>query len=73
MKKAVIEAMDNKTPYATRTASGGYETKEGTLYVSQPFRSSSNKKLRAVIAFAPRKSAFETDASKDNEFKVRTW
>ncbi|CAL1715134.1 unnamed protein product [Somion occarium] len=61
--------MDNKTPYATRTASGGYETKEGTLYVSQPFRSSSNKKLRAVIAFAPRKSAFETDASKDNEFK----
>ncbi|KAK7687832.1 hypothetical protein QCA50_009051 [Cerrena zonata] len=69
MKNAVMDAINDKTPHATRTASGGYETKDGTLYVTKPYRSSSNKKLRAMIAFTPRRSAFETDESKTNEFK----
>ncbi|KAI0075307.1 MBOAT-domain-containing protein [Panus rudis PR-1116 ss-1] len=57
------------TPAATRTASGGYATKEGTVYVSKPFRSRTNKKLRAMISFVPRKSTFENESSKANEFR----
>ncbi|TRM65574.1 MBOAT, membrane-bound O-acyltransferase family-domain-containing protein [Schizophyllum amplum] len=60
-------------PSATRTSSGGLETatSSGTLYVSKPFRSSSSKKLRALIAFTPRKSAFDTtnELSGANEFR----
>ena len=45
---------------------------EGTLYVSQPYRSSSNK-LRAMVTFAPRKSHFDisNNNSSANEFRVR--
>ncbi|KAF8216583.1 MBOAT, membrane-bound O-acyltransferase family-domain-containing protein [Mycena galopus ATCC 62051] len=55
----------------TRTASGGFSTPEGTLYVSKPFRSKSSKKLRAMITFAPRKSVFDinNEASGANEFR----
>ncbi|EGN96816.1 hypothetical protein SERLA73DRAFT_58578 [Serpula lacrymans var. lacrymans S7.3] len=54
-----------------RTQSGGFRTTEGTLYVSKPFRSKSSKKLRAMITFAPRKSAFDTtnEFSGANEFR----
>ncbi|TFK39815.1 MBOAT, membrane-bound O-acyltransferase family-domain-containing protein [Crucibulum laeve] len=54
-----------------RTASGGFETSEGTLYVSKPYRSKSSKKLRALITFAPRKSAFDinNERSGTNEFR----
>ncbi|OJT11939.1 Sterol O-acyltransferase 2 [Trametes pubescens] len=43
---------------------------EGTLYVSQPYRSSSNK-LRAMVTFAPRKSHFDisNEHSGANEFR----
>ncbi|KAJ6619846.1 MBOAT, membrane-bound O-acyltransferase family-domain-containing protein [Mycena sp. CBHHK59/15] len=60
------------TPSATtRTDSGGFATPEGTIYVSKPFRSKSSKKLRAMIAFAPRKSHFDinNESSGANEFR----
>lgn len=60
---------------AGRTNSGGFKTSEGTLYVSQPFRSQSSKKLRTLITFAPRKSHFDTtnESSGANEFRVSIW
>jgi len=62
-----------KAPVPGRTNSGGFKTSEGTLYVSQPVRSKSSKKLRALITFAPRKSHFDTtnESSGANEFRVR--
>lgn len=61
-------------PTTGRTNSGGFKTTDGTIYVSQPFRSKSSKKLRALITFAPRKSHFDTtnERSGTNEFRVRT-
>ena len=58
---------------AARTGGEGLETPAGTLYVSKPFRSKSSKKLRALITFTPRKSAFDTtnELSGANEFRVR--
>ncbi|KAI0741598.1 MBOAT-domain-containing protein [Daedaleopsis nitida] len=46
-------------------------TPEGTLYVSQPYRSSSTNKLRAMVTFAPRKSLFDisNESSTTNEFR----
>ncbi|KAF9006125.1 MBOAT, membrane-bound O-acyltransferase family-domain-containing protein [Cyathus striatus] len=54
-----------------RTASGGFSTSDGTLYVSKPYRSKSSKKLRALITFAPRKSTFDinNERSGTNEFR----
>ncbi|KAF7308456.1 O-acyltransferase [Mycena chlorophos] len=56
---------------ATRTPSGGYALPEGTYYFSKPFRSRSSKKLRAMIAFAPRESHFDINNpnSSANEFR----
>ncbi|KAI5895388.1 uncharacterized protein SCHCODRAFT_02619284 [Schizophyllum commune H4-8] len=56
---------------AARTGGEGLETPAGTLYVSKPFRSKSSKKLRALITFTPRKSAFDTtnELSGANEFR----
>lgn len=76
MDKLVVPpsaARDGGTPRPRRTNSGGFKTSEGTLYVSQPFRSKSSKKLRALITFAPRKSHFDTtnESSGANEFRVR--
>ncbi|CAK5283143.1 unnamed protein product [Mycena citricolor] len=64
----------NKLPIptvATRTDSGGFATPEGTIYVSKPFRTKSSKKLRALITFSPRESAFDINnkASGTNEFR----
>ncbi|KAK0466990.1 MBOAT, membrane-bound O-acyltransferase family-domain-containing protein [Desarmillaria tabescens] len=61
----------SKAPVTSRTASGGFETQDGTLYVSKPFRSSTSKKLRALITFAPRNSHFDTnnESSGNNEFR----
>ena len=58
----------------SRTASGGFKTSEGTLYVSKPYRSKSSKKLRALITFAPRQSHFDinNESSLTNEFRVRS-
>jgi len=55
----------------SRSFSGGFKTSDGTLYVSQPYRSKSSKKLRALITFAPRKSHFDTnnESSGTNEFR----
>ncbi|KAK0214773.1 MBOAT, membrane-bound O-acyltransferase family-domain-containing protein [Armillaria fumosa] len=60
-----------KAPVTSRTASGGFETQDGTLYVSKPFRSRTSKKLRALITFAPRNSHFDTnnELSGSNEFR----
>jgi len=56
----------------SRTSSGGFNTTEGTIYVSKPFRSKKSKKLRATITFTPRISAFDTtnESSGANEFRV---
>ncbi|KAE9386037.1 hypothetical protein BT96DRAFT_960654 [Gymnopus androsaceus JB14] len=55
----------------SRTSSGGFQTSDGTLYVSKPFKSKSSKKLRAVITFAPRQSTFDinNESSGANEFR----
>ncbi|OCH96310.1 MBOAT-domain-containing protein [Obba rivulosa] len=49
----------------------GFQTAEGTLYVSKPFRSSETHKLRALITFQPRKSHFDinNESSSGNEFR----
>ncbi|KAJ3999944.1 MBOAT, membrane-bound O-acyltransferase family-domain-containing protein [Lentinula boryana] len=49
----------------------GFKTSDGTLYVSKPFKSRSSKKLRALITFAPRQSAFDinNENSVANEFR----
>ncbi|KAJ7066541.1 MBOAT, membrane-bound O-acyltransferase family-domain-containing protein [Mycena amicta] len=58
-------------PVASRTASGGFALDEGTYYISKPFRSRNSKKLRAMIAFAPRESHFDISnpSSAANEFR----
>ncbi|KZS94411.1 MBOAT-domain-containing protein [Sistotremastrum niveocremeum HHB9708] len=47
------------------------ETADGTLYVSKPFLSSGSKRLRALIAFTPRTSHFDTNNAQSgvNEFR----
>ena len=44
---------------------------QGTVYVSQPYRSSSQNKLRAMVTFAPRKSHFDisNESSTSNQFR----
>ncbi|EKM50488.1 uncharacterized protein PHACADRAFT_178226 [Phanerochaete carnosa HHB-10118-sp] len=44
---------------------------EGTIYVSKPMRSGGSKKLRAMVSFSPRKSAFDISNEKSftNEFR----
>ncbi|KAF8630153.1 hypothetical protein AX15_003103 [Amanita polypyramis BW_CC] len=51
--------------------SGCFRTAEGTIYVSKPYRSRKTKKLRALVAFEPRKSAFDisNENSISNEFR----
>ncbi|KAJ3485280.1 hypothetical protein NLJ89_g11912 [Agrocybe chaxingu] len=58
-------------PSADYKASGGFETSNGTLYVSKPYRSKTSKKLRALITFVPRKSVFDinNENSTANEFR----
>ncbi|KAF7309847.1 O-acyltransferase [Mycena indigotica] len=58
-------------PAPSRTPSGGYALPEGTYYISKPFRSRSSKKLRAMVAFAPRESHFDINnpTSGANEFR----
>jgi sterol O-acyltransferase len=70
--KAVAALAADPPPVIGRTSSGGFKTQEGTLYVSKPFRSQRSKKLRAMVAFMPRKSAFDTtnEMSGANEFRV---
>jgi sterol O-acyltransferase len=60
-------------PVPTRTSSGGFQTSEGTLYVSKPYRSRNSKKMKAVITFAPRNSRFDDEGSGANEFRVRSF
>ncbi|KIM44708.1 hypothetical protein M413DRAFT_442663 [Hebeloma cylindrosporum] len=61
----------SKTSPTAYKASGGFETSTGTIYVSKPYRSTGSKKLRALITFAPRNSAFDinNDSSSANEFR----
>ncbi|EJF64108.1 MBOAT-domain-containing protein [Dichomitus squalens] len=44
---------------------------QGTVYVSQPYRSSSQNKLRAMVTFAPRKSLFDisNESTTSNQFR----
>lgn len=71
-RKGLPSGITELPPVIGRTTSGGYRTEKGTLYVSKPFRSSKGKKLRAMVAFTPRKSAFDTtnELSGANEFRV---
>lgn len=50
-----------------------FQSTQGTLSVSQPFRSPKSKKLRATVTFTPRKSMFDirNESSGSNEFRVR--
>lgn len=76
---AILEVVDSRPSndisraVANRTQSGGIETSQGTIYVSQPVRTGSKKKLRAMVSFSPRKSAFDisNESSVTNEFRVR--
>lgn len=60
-----------KTPVA-RGENASFETEQGTLYVSKPYRSKTTKKLRAMVAFTPRTSHFDLSnaASGQDEFRV---
>lgn len=51
--------------------SGSFKTADGTIRVSKPYRSRSTKKLRALVTFEPRKSAFDisNENSISNEFR----
>ncbi|KAI0061050.1 MBOAT-domain-containing protein [Artomyces pyxidatus] len=53
------------------SANEAITTKEGTFYVSKPYRSGYNKRLKAAIAFVPRRSHFdiENESSSTNEFR----
>ncbi|KAI1793521.1 MBOAT-domain-containing protein [Ganoderma leucocontextum] len=44
---------------------------QGAVYVSQPYRSSAQNKLRAMVTFAPRKSLFDisNESSTSNQFR----
>lgn len=55
-----------------RKRADGFNTTEGTLSVSKPYRTKDSRKLRALITFTPRKSAFDinNEASGMNEFRV---
>ncbi|KAI0033940.1 MBOAT, membrane-bound O-acyltransferase family-domain-containing protein [Vararia minispora EC-137] len=46
-------------------------TKDGTVYISKPYRSSSGKKLKTAVAFIPRRSVFdiENEESSSNQFR----
>ncbi|KAH9935072.1 MBOAT-domain-containing protein [Amylocystis lapponica] len=58
-------------PPLARSPSVGFQTPEGTVYVSKPFRSSSSNKMRATITFSARKSHFDisNESSGTNEFR----
>jgi sterol O-acyltransferase len=64
-------ASETKTP-PNGNLTEGFKTTDGTIYVSKPFRSKNSKKLRALITFKPRSSAFDTtnESSGTNEFRV---
>lgn len=48
-----------------------FKTGDGTLYVSEPFKSTKSSKKRALVTFAPRKSHFDisNESSGSNEFR----
>ncbi|KAI0339433.1 MBOAT-domain-containing protein [Trametopsis cervina] len=74
----VVEVVESTTPNDKNSEakiasipSGGIETPQGTIYVSKPVRSGTNRKLRAMISFSPRKSVFDisNERSTTNEFR----
>ncbi|KAF8915988.1 MBOAT, membrane-bound O-acyltransferase family-domain-containing protein [Mucidula mucida] len=58
-------------PVTSRTDSGGFNTSDGTIYVSKPFRSRASKRLRALVTFTPRNSHFDINNARSgtNEFR----
>ncbi|KIY62249.1 MBOAT-domain-containing protein [Cylindrobasidium torrendii FP15055 ss-10] len=61
-----------ETPEVTsRTPTGGFNTAEGTIHVSKPFRSRASKRWRALVTFTPRISHFDinNERSGTNEFR----
>ena len=50
-----------------------FETANGTLYLSKPYRSRSSKKLRALISFVPRNSVFDMSNESSNKNEFRVW
>ncbi|KDQ61746.1 hypothetical protein JAAARDRAFT_31224 [Jaapia argillacea MUCL 33604] len=70
LEKALeASANEHGRPLSDRTASGGFKTNDGTLYLSKPFTSFKSKKRKAVITFVPRKSVFEKEGTGANEFR----
>ena len=57
-------------PDYLRSNSGAIEAAGGTLYVSRPFRTSKDKKSKAIVSFVPRTSHFASERSGSNEFRV---
>lgn len=60
-----------ETVRETKSNTTKFETNEGTVYVSKPYRSGTSKRLKAMIAFAPRKSHFDlgNEQSGSNDFR----
>ncbi|KAF8347868.1 MBOAT, membrane-bound O-acyltransferase family-domain-containing protein [Amanita rubescens] len=56
---------------ATLSQNGSFKTVDGTIRVSKPYHSRTTKKLRALVTFEPRKSAFDisNEHSVSNEFR----
>lgn len=84
LEKSVLEdaAKSSSTTNGTPTVSDQppsnpaavFPTKDGTLYVSKPFRSTYSKRLKAAVTFVPRTSHFDigNEMSGANEFRVRS-
>lgn len=66
----VISSMPPKDFLVKRTDE--FNTTEGTLSFSKPYRPKGSRKLRALVTFTPRKSVFDisNEASGVNEFRV---
>ena len=72
MSRTIGKTTSKQLPLAEYKVDDSFETANGTLYVSKPYRSRTSKKLRAVVSFVPRSSAFDinNESSNKNEFRV---
>ncbi|PIL25136.1 hypothetical protein GSI_13025 [Ganoderma sinense ZZ0214-1] len=62
---------NSSTASMASSASASSVVAHGAVYVSPPYRSSAQKKLRAMVTFAPRKSLFDisNETSTSNQFR----
>ncbi|KXN87421.1 putative sterol O-acyltransferase 1 [Leucoagaricus sp. SymC.cos] len=71
MATVISSSPPKETGFLERKRIDKFNSTEGTLFVSKPYRSKDSRKLRALITFTPRKSVFDTtnETSGVNEFR----